>query len=83
MFQLLRNKTGDTNDKNNYRPMALVTACSKIFELCILSIIENYICTHNHQFGFKKQHASDMWNYTLKSVTKYYTHQNSPVYMFP
>ena len=25
-----------------------------IFELCILSIIENYICIHDHQFGFKE-----------------------------
>ena len=36
---IIKNKTGDTSDKNNYRHIALVTACSKIFELCILSII--------------------------------------------
>ena len=77
---IIKNKTGDTSDKNNYRRIALVTACSKIFELCILSIIENYICTHDHQFGFKKQHATDMCIYTVKSVIKYYTRQNSPVY---
>ena len=77
---IIKNKTGDTSDKNNYRPIALVTACSKIFELCILSIIENYICTHDHQFGFKKQHATDMCIYTVKSVIKYYTRQSSPVY---
>ena len=45
-----------------------------------MSIIENYICTHDHQFGFKKQHATDMCIYTVKSVIKYYTRQNSPVY---
>ena len=28
---IIKNKTGDTSDKNNYRPIALVTACSKIF----------------------------------------------------
>ena len=43
IVQITKNKTGDTSDKNNYRPIALVTAYSKIFELCILSIIENYI----------------------------------------
>ena len=63
---IIKNKTGDTSDKNNYRPIALVTACSKIFELCILSIIENYICTHDHQFDLKKQHATDMCIYTVK-----------------
>ena len=60
---IIKNKTGDTSDKNNYRPIALVTDCSKMVELCILSIIENYICTHNHQFCFKKQHATDMCIY--------------------
>ena len=80
IVQNIKNKTGDTSDKNNYRPIALVTACSKNFELCILSIIEDYICTHDHQFGFKKQHATDMCIYTVKSVIKYYTRQNSPVY---
>ena len=43
---ITKNKTGDTANKNNYRPIALVIACSEIFELCILSIFENYICTH-------------------------------------
>ena len=26
---IIKNKTGDTSDKNNYRPIALVTAASK------------------------------------------------------
>ena len=30
---IIKNKTGDTSHKNNYRPIALVTAYSKIFEL--------------------------------------------------
>ena len=32
---------------------ALVTACSIIFELCLLEIIEVYLDTHDYQFGFK------------------------------
>ena len=38
---IIKCKTGNTNDKNNYRPIALVTACSKIIELCLLEIIAN------------------------------------------
>ena len=36
---IIKNKTGDTSDKNNYRPIALVTAASKLFEICILEIL--------------------------------------------
>ena len=40
---IIKNKTGDASDKNNYRPIALVTATSKIFELCVCVIMENYL----------------------------------------
>ena len=51
---IIKCKTGNSSDKYNYRPIALVTACSKIFELCLLEIIEVYLDTYDHQFGFKK-----------------------------
>ena len=77
---IIKCKTRNYSDKNNYRPIALVTACSKIFELCLLEIIEVYLDTHEHQFGFKKQHSKDMCIFTLKSLIKYYTQQSTPVY---
>ena len=77
---IIKSKTGNSSDKNNYRPIALVTACSKIFELCLLEIIELYSDTHDNQFGFKKQHSTDMCIFTLISVIKYYTRQSTPVF---
>ena len=77
---IIKNKTGDTSDKNNYRPIALVTAASKIFELCLSVILENYLFTHDQQFGFKSKHSTDFCIYTVKSVSKYYTQHHSPVY---
>ena len=77
---IIRGKTGNTADKNNYRQIALVTACSKIFELCLLKIIEKYSDTHDHPFGFKTQYSTDMCILTLKSVIKYYSQQRTPVY---
>ena len=41
---IIKNKTGDTSDKNNYRPIALVTTTSKVFKLCLSEILENYTC---------------------------------------
>ena len=69
---IIKSKTGNSSDKNNYRPIALVTACSKIFELCLLKIIELYFLL--------QQHSTDMCIFTLKSVIKYYTRQNTPVF---
>ena len=80
MVPIIKNKTGDTSDKNNYRPIALVTAASKVFEICILEILETYLLTHDYQFGFKAKHSTDMCIFTVKTLIKYYTDQNTPVY---
>ena len=76
---IIKCKTGNSRTLN-YRPIALVTACSKIMELCLLEIIEVYLDTHGHQVGFKNQHSTDMCIFTLISVIKYYTQQSTPVY---
>ena len=77
---IIKNKTGGSSDKGNYRPIALVTACSKIFEICLLKMLEMYLDTDDYQFGFKSQHATDMCIFTVKSVIKYYTKPNSSVF---
>ena len=59
---IVKNKTGDTSDKNNYRPIALVTATSKLFEMCLLEILQMYLITHDHQFGFKTSKASNAFD---------------------
>ena len=51
---ILKNRQGDTSDKNNYRLIAIVTALSKIFELCIMNLIESHLPTQENQVGFKK-----------------------------
>ena len=76
---ILKNRQGDTSDKN-YRPIAIVTARSKILELCIMTLIVTHLVTSDNQFGFKRQHGTDLCIFTVKSVIKYYNLCNSPVF---
>ena len=62
---LIKNKTRDTNDKNNYRPIALVTAISKIFELCLSEKLNDYLITSDNQFSLKAKHLTDMCIYAV------------------
>ena len=80
LVPIIKSKTGDTGDKNNYRPVALVTAASKIFEICLLEILEMYLITHDHLFGFKSKHSADMCIFSAKSIMKYYTEHGSLVF---
>jgi hypothetical protein len=77
---LVKHKTGNMQDKNNYRPIALVTAASKVFEIVILNHIELLIDTSHNQFGFKRKHSTDVCVYALKNVIQYYKQHNSPVF---
>ena len=70
LVPIIKSKTGDSSDKNNYRPIALVTAESKFFKICILKVLEMYHVTHNQQFGSKSKHATDMCIFTVKSITR-------------
>ena len=60
---LIKTKTGDTSDKGNYRPVAIVSACSKMFECVLLGLIEVYLCTSDNQFGFNSKHSTDLYIY--------------------
>ena len=55
-------------------------ALSKIFELCIMRKVETQLITSDNQFGFKREHGTDLGIFTVKSVIKYYNLHNSPVY---
>ena len=74
------NKSGDSSDKNNYRPIALAAAASKLFEICILEFLETYLLTHEIQFGFKLYAFYRHEYFTVKTLIKSYTDQNTPVY---
>ena len=72
IIPLVKNKSGDLSDVNNYRPIALVTVVSKFFENILLELMEPYLSTTDNQFGFKKGHSTDHCIYVLKNVIQYY-----------
>ena len=53
-----KNKAGNLYDSNNYRPIALATVASKLFESLILSRASILLTTCANQFGFKKDHST-------------------------
>ena len=55
IIPILINKNGDTSAKSNYRSIAIVTAMSKIFELCLSRIMDVYLFTGDNQFCFKQK----------------------------
>ena len=62
---IVKNKSGNLSDSNNYRPIAIATITSKLLESVLLLKCSDYLTTCDNQFGFKASHGTDMCIYTL------------------
>ena len=61
---LLFLKTGDPEKLENYRPISILPAFSKLYEKVVYNHIYKYLTTHNllfnNQFGFRRNHSTYM-----------------------
>ena len=58
----------DISAKNNYRPIAIATAISKLFELVLKGRIESSIEITANQFGFRKQSGTEFSIHAMKEI---------------
>ena len=70
----------EVRDSNNYRPIALATVISKLFERVILHSTSNMLSTSDNQFGFTANHGTDMCVFVLKQVVDYYVNHGRPIF---
>ena len=78
---LLKCKFKDPAALNNYRPIAIATALSKVLEQVLLSRLARYLWTADSQFGFKRAHGTEITIFALKQTVDSYRNQDTPVYM--
>ena len=70
LVPLVKNKTDNTNEVSNYRPIAIVTAMPKLFEMVLHQQMKQYnMYTNENQFGFKKNHSTDVYRHHTKYNT--------------
>ena len=63
---IIKNKNKNVYDVSNYRPIALTTVVSKLFESYMLHHLIDFLKTNDNQFGFKPNHGTDMSVFLLK-----------------
>ena len=81
VISLLKDKKGNTTDKDNYRPIAITCAFSKVLEIIILNKCTSYLETTCHQFGFKNGVSTDSCLFSFKEIINYYNALSTPVYV--
>ena len=72
LVPVVKSKSGDLSDRNNYRPIALASVVSKVFELMLLNRCERFLHSADNQFGFKSGLSTELCICTLKEVINHY-----------
>ena len=80
-LQLVHCKTKHISDKGTYRPIALASVVSKLFEMSLRVKLESFLHSSDYQFGFKANHSTDLCIYTLKEVIDFYKSQSTSIYV--
>jgi len=79
IIPLVKDKSADITDINNYRDITLSSVISKVFEMCLVELFSDYLQTSDLQFGFKKQLGCSNAIYALSSVIEFFTKNGSTI----
>ena len=77
----LKCKSKDPADVNNYRPIAIATALSKVLEQVLLSRLARYLWTAANWVSSKLAHWTEMAIFALKQTLDFYHNQDTPEQM--
>jgi len=78
---LVKDKSKNLNDIDNYRPITLIPVISKIFEHVLLSLCEEQIVSDDLQFGFKHGLCCNEAIFALRTTVSHFTAAGSSVYL--
>ncbi|XP_045539177.1 uncharacterized protein LOC123722186 [Papilio machaon] len=77
---VVKNKTGNLSDKNNYRPISLATIAAKVLDGILNTKLNQYVKIHDNQFGFRPGLSTESAILCLKQTIDYYTSRNTRVF---
>ena len=77
---LVKNKSGNLSDMNNYRAIATSTAFSKLFESVIAVTLHTDTVADKYQFVFRPGHSTSLCTSVFKQSVQYFTARGSHVF---
>jgi len=80
IIPLFKDKCSDNSRVDAYRGITLCSTIAKLFELILLDLYNDQLCSDDLQFGFKKQSGCSHALFTFKETVRYFTVKSGKVY---
>ena len=80
MVPLIRNKLGDSETSDNYRPIALSSVILKIFDWIALLLFGENLGFDDLQFNYQQNCSTTMCTWLMVESTNYFLRNGSNVY---
>ena len=80
IIPLVKCKSGDLSDVNNYRAIAIANSVSKILETLLFNFIDSDDPVDEFQFGFRKKLSTSTCTHVFKKTVNYYRQHGSHVF---
>ena len=77
---IVKNRNSDHSDASNYRPIAVSSIISKIFETVLKRRLESFITSTDNQFGYKSGLGTEHCIFTLKATIQHTLSNSAFVY---
>ena len=78
---IVKNNLKSKAKSDNYRPIAIATALSKLIEKIMYIRMKEHLVTTDNQFAYKSKHSTDQCIFVLKDVINYFHRLNTPIYI--
>ena len=79
---LIKNKSGSTDDSNNYRGIALSNILLKVFDWIVLILCDKELKNDENQFGYQEVSSANMGTWSAIETINYFVngHLSMPVF---
>ena len=81
ILPIVKDKKESISNSSNYRPIAITSIISKLFEIIVLERYRSILVTSPNQFGFKRGHGTESCLFVFKQIIDFYKRNSSPVYV--
>jgi hypothetical protein len=81
IIPVIKNRNGNCNDACNYRPISIEPICTKLFEQCLVPLLEPFLNVHVNQFGFVARGGCNKALFAFRSTVDYFISRGSKVFV--